>query len=125
MTRFFSRFTSRAAIVLALITLFCLSASAQQQQAGLASINYRLMMPRPASHLFRGNVEVELAQGTAADYLDFQMPKWSPGRYSVFDFAKNVQEVEAAAGICPPHGRCDMAMRPVTRLDDQTWRVQL
>src|SRR2546426_12408099 len=51
------------------------------------------------------------------------MPKWSPGRYAVFDFAKNVQEVQAATGICPPDSRCDMAMRPVTRVDDQTWRV--
>jgi predicted metalloprotease with PDZ domain len=41
----------------------------------------------------------------------------------VFDFAKNVQEFSAGAGICPPKGRCDMAMRPVTRVDDQTWSV--
>ena len=51
------------------------------------------------------------------------MAKWTPGRYAVFDFAKNVQEFQAAAGICPPKSRCDMAMRPVTRVDDQTWRV--
>jgi len=126
MTLYLSRLISRALFVLALSALFVFSASAQQR-AQLASINYRLMMPRPASHLFWVNIEVELAAGGGAspEYLDFQMPKWSPGRYSVFDFAKNVQEVQATAGICPPSGRCDMAMRPVTRLDDQTWRVQL
>jgi predicted metalloprotease with PDZ domain len=124
MIHYFSRFISRAAILLALITLFYVGGYAQGQ-ASLASINYRLMMPRPASHLFLVSVEVELAQGSSADNLDFQMPRWSPGRYAVFDFAKNVQEAQAAAGICPPHERCDMAMRPVTRLDDQTWRVQL
>jgi predicted metalloprotease with PDZ domain len=37
------------------------------------------------------------------------MAKWSPGRYGVFDFAKNVQEFRA-------NGR-------VTRVDDQTWSV--
>src|ERR1043165_5990474 len=124
MIRYLSRHTARACFVIALIALFYLGANAQQQ-AQLASINYRLMMPRPASHLFWVNVEVTLAEGSAAEYLDFQMPRWSPGRYSVFDFAKNVQEVESFAGICPPPGRCDTAMRPVTRLDDQTWRVQL
>jgi len=104
MIHYFSRFTSRAAILLALITLFYVGGHAQGQ-ASFASVNYRLMMPRPASHLFLVNVEVELAQGSSTDYLDFQMPRWSPGRYAVFDFAKNVQEAQAAAGICPPHGR--------------------
>jgi predicted metalloprotease with PDZ domain len=51
------------------------------------------------------------------------MPKWSPGRYAVFDFAKNVQEFSAVAGICPPGDRCDMASRSVNRVDDQTWSV--
>ena len=98
MIRYFSSFTSRTAIVLALIALFCTGASAQQQTS-LASINYRLTMQRPASHLFGVSIEVALAEGASAEYLDFQMPKWSPGRYAVFDFAKNVQEVQAAAGI--------------------------
>src|SRR4030095_11534844 len=51
------------------------------------------------------------------------MPNWSQGRYAVFDFAKNVQEFRAAAGICPPLSKCDLGMRPVARVDDQTWRV--
>lgn len=123
MTRRFSRLVSRSAIIFVLVAL-C-SAAISAQQSPLASIHYRLTMPRPASHLFGVSIEVALPEGVAADYLDFQMPRWSPGRYAVFDFAKNVQEVQAAAGICPPPGRCDMAMRPVTRLDDQTWRVRL
>src|SRR5438309_3282031 len=86
-------------------------------------INYRLGMSHPSSHLFEVTIEVGLPADTKTNSLEFQMPKWSPGRYAVFDFAKNVQEVRAAAGICPPDSRCDMAMRPVTRVDDQTWRV--
>jgi predicted metalloprotease with PDZ domain len=82
-------------------------------------------MSRPASHLFEVSIEAKLAEGAPVDYIDFQMPRWSPGRYAVFDFAKNVQEVSAASGICPPRAQCKMAALPVTRLDDQTWRVQL
>src|SRR5712691_3028522 len=86
-------------------------------------INYRLAMSHPNSHLFEVNIEVEVPSDAKLESLDFQMAKWAPGRYAVFDFAKNVQEFQAAAGICPPNSRCDMAMRPVTRVDDQTWRV--
>ncbi|HMJ24582.1 MAG TPA: PDZ domain-containing protein [Pyrinomonadaceae bacterium] len=86
-------------------------------------IHYRLSMPHPTSHLFEVSIEVERPADSNIESLDFQMARWSPGRYAVFDFAKNVQEFEAAAGICPPRSRCDQAMRPVTRLDDQTWQV--
>jgi len=86
-------------------------------------INYRLAMPQPNSHLFEVSIEVEVPAASRIESLDFQMAKWSPGRYAVFDFAKNVQEFQAAAGICPPGSRCDTAMRPITRIDDQTWRV--
>src|SRR5216683_512939 len=88
-------------------------------------INYRLAMTHPSSHLFEVSVEVESPADAKVDSLDFQMAKWSPGRYAVFDFAKNVQEFQAAAGICPPRSLCDQAMRPVTRVDDQTWRAAL
>lgn len=97
--------------------------SSAQQPPGLRSITYRLSMSRPLSHMFEVTIEVELAEAANSDSVDFQMPKWAPGRYAVFDFAKNVQEFRAAAGICPPKSLCDMAARPVTRVDDQTWRV--
>jgi predicted metalloprotease with PDZ domain len=80
-------------------------------------------MPHSSSHLFEVSIEVETPRDANIQSLDFQMPRWSPGRYAVFDFAKNVQEFEAAAGICPPRSLCDQAMRPVTRVDDQTWQV--
>jgi predicted metalloprotease with PDZ domain len=113
----------RLTLTISLLFLLGGFALAQDSQP-LGSITYRLSMSRPMSHLFEVTIEVELPENSTAESLDFQMPKWSPGRYAVFDFAKNVQEFRAAAGTCPPPSRCDMAMRPVTRVDDQTWRVQ-
>src|SRR3989475_3616113 len=112
----------RIRIAASFVLLFVPFGVALAQEQPL-KIDYRLGMSHPSSHLFEVTIEVGLPADTKTNSLDFQMPKWSPGRYAVFDFAKNVQEVQAAAGICPPNSRCDMAMRPVTRVDDQTWRV--
>ena len=109
---------------IAFLSLLLVTASiAVFAQGDPLKINYRLAMTHPSSHLFEVSIEVEMPADAKIDSIDFQMPKWSPGRYAVFDFAKNVQEFEAAAGICPPKSLCDQAMRPVTRVDDQTWRV--
>ena len=113
---------SSNAIQLSLL-LLVLGSIASAQQPPLRSITYRLSMSRPASHLFEVTIEVELPESSVPESLDFQMAKWSPGRYAVFDFAKNVQEVRASTGTCPQGAQCDLPLRPVTRLDDQTWRV--
>lgn len=90
----------------------------------MRSLSYRLSMSRPASHLFEVAIVVELPDQLKDKPIHFQMPKWSPGRYAVFDFAKNVQEFRAVNGNCPPATRCgDASMRPVVRVDDQTWSV--
>jgi len=86
-----------------------ISITAKAQEPPLKSIAYRLSMPRPTSHLFEVQIIVELPEELKDKPLQFQMPKWSPGRYAVFDFAKNVQEFRANA--------------PVTHIDDQTWTV--
>jgi predicted metalloprotease with PDZ domain len=119
-----SRFVLAATATLLALLLFVITVSAADG-APLSAINYRLTMSRPASHLFEVSIEAELAEGESRDHLDFQMPRWSPGRYAVFNFAKNVQEVSAASGVCPAGAKCKMAALPVTRLDDQTWRIQL
>jgi predicted metalloprotease with PDZ domain len=120
MTTKFKSLLSRTTLRCLLLLATSVVAPGQDQPL---RINYRLAMSHPNSHLFEVNIEVELPSEAKIESLDFQMPKWSPGRYAVFDFAKNVQEFQAAAGTCPPKSRCDMAMRPVTRVDDQTWRV--
>lgn len=112
------------ASLIPLLLMLCSVASAQQEDP-LHSITYRLSMSRPVSHLFEVAIEVELPENSSTQTLEFQMPKWAPGRYAVFDFAKNVQQVRAAAGICPPQAKCKMAPRNVTRLDIHTWSVAL
>lgn len=110
-------------VCLILLVLNTLALTVVAQEPPLRSITYRLSMSRPVSHLFEVAIEVELPDQLKDKPIEFQMAKWSPGRYAVFDFAKNVQEFRAAGGICPPRSRCDMGMRPVTRINDQTWSV--
>ncbi len=93
------------------------------QQEPMRSITYRLSVSRPVSHLFEVAIEVQLPADSKTTSIDFQMPRWSPGRYAVFDFAKNVQEFQALGGICPQNAKCQLPDSPVTRIDDQTWRV--
>ena len=69
------------------------------------SIAYQLSMPEPASHLFVVNMTIP----TTAASLDLQMPRWQPGRYSLADFAKNVQEFSSPF--------------PFEKIDGQTWRI--
>jgi predicted metalloprotease with PDZ domain len=98
--------------------------SAAAQEPPLKSITYRLAMTRPTSHLFEVAIEVELPPELNDKPLQFQMPKWSPGRYAVFDFAKNVQEFRAFDGRCPSGTPCTRKIvRTVTRIDNQTWSV--
>ena len=85
-------------------------------------IHYHLAMPHPSSHLFEVSIEVEAKSESGLDSIDFQMPQWSPGRYAVFDFAKNVQEF-GIREIPPPNSRCADADAQLKRLDTQTWRV--
>src|SRR5690242_3535696 len=84
------------------------------EEPALRSITYRLSMSRPMSHLFEVSILIELPDELKDKPLQLQMARWSPGRYGVFDFAKNVQEVKAAS---------EGATRPVTRVNDQTWSV--
>ena len=102
----------RIFVALAFIAAF--SSVVIAQQTPLKSITYRLSMSRPMSHLFEVSILIELPDELKDKPLQLQMPRWSPGRYAVFDFAKNVQEVHAVA---------DGAARPVTRVNDQTWAV--
>lgn len=106
------------------ILALCGVAFAQTQTTDAPyKIEYHLAMERPNSHLFKVDVFVEVPAAT--EHVDFQMPRWSPGRYAVFDFAKNVQEVSARAESLPLSRalRAEDVRTPV-RLDDQTWRVE-
>lgn len=92
-----------------------------QAQTRPYKIGYELTMPNPATHLFEIKMTIETTFPEAA--IDLQMPRWSPGRYAVVDFAKGVQEVRASTG-CPPNAiDCLSAKLPVSRVDTQTWRI--
>src|ERR1051325_8022345 len=119
----------RLTLLLLLVAGIGVSVSAQSERP-LQSLNFHLAMSRPVSHLFEVTMEVELSGDATPKSLDFQMPRWSPGRYAVFDFAKNVQEFMAYKLNCAPRKdapsalNCQFSSLPFERVDDQTWRVQ-
>ncbi|HJT28578.1 MAG TPA: PDZ domain-containing protein [Pyrinomonadaceae bacterium] len=95
--------------IIAIVFIVTLTSVAAAQEPPLKSIRYQLSMSRPVSHLFEVQIIVELPEQLKDKPLQFQMAKWSPGRYAVFDFAKNVQEFRANA--------------PVARVNADTWHV--
>src|ERR1041384_7547609 len=97
----------RAKILCGVVFVVLFTSVAVAQEPPLKSISYRLSMSRPVSHLFEVSILIELRDELKDKPLQVQMAKWSPGRYGVFDFAKNVQEVRASTGY-------------VTRVDDHT-----
>jgi predicted metalloprotease with PDZ domain len=56
-----------------------------------------------------------VARQVESPELKFIIPAWAPGRYAIYDFAKNVQEFSA-------RGADDHSL-PWIKLDKQTWRV--
>jgi predicted metalloprotease with PDZ domain len=120
MTRPARALVARALCLLVLAALAASHARAQDTSAPSYRISYTLSMPEPTSHLFDVRVDVEGLAG--AGHVDFQMPRWSPGRYAVFDFAKNVQEARAS-NYCPADTACSRTALVAERLDTQTWRV--
>jgi predicted metalloprotease with PDZ domain len=107
------------ALLAFLVALTCGRAAGAAARAGQSGreaplqLEYDLRIARPSTHL----VEVEIdARGVRAPALDFVLPAWSPGRYAIYDFAKNVQEFEATGA----DGRAISWFQP----DKQTWRVE-
>ena len=74
-------------------------------------INYFLSMPQPTTHEFI--VEIEMNTGGKPS-VSFVMPAWSPGRYTIQNFAKSVSDVEAIS-----NGK----KLNLTKTDKQTWKV--
>lgn len=115
---------SAGLLIFMLAFLLCVPTSLFAQKASNVpySIRYELAMPNPASHLFEVKMIIETPKSEPA--FEIQMPRWSPGRYAVVDFAKGVQEV-AAFSTCPAaNAMCKAKVYPVERIDTQTWRVQ-
>jgi predicted metalloprotease with PDZ domain len=80
--------------------------------AASLELQYHLSMARPSTHL----VEVEIrATKIQEAQLDFVIPAWAPGRYAIYDFAKNVQDFSAQGS--------DGKALAWKKMDKQTWRV--
>ncbi len=99
------------------LTGAALSAQASPQAGRAPSkaleLHYHVRLARPTTHL----IEVEIrAEKVIEPALDFVMPAWSPGRYAIYDFAKNVQGFSAS-------GAQGEAL-PWSKIDKQTWRVE-
>ncbi|HTV56611.1 MAG TPA: hypothetical protein VMI06_17070, partial [Terriglobia bacterium] len=76
------------------------------------SLQYHVLLLRPNSHL----IDVEIEAGDVQQpFLDFVMPAWSPGRYAIYNFAKNVQQFEATGINGQP--------LPWINTDKDTWKV--
>ena len=88
--------------------------AAEEPASSPLQLEYHLVLTHPNLHL----VNVEITAGkVSGEFLDFVMPAWAPGRYAIYDFAKNVQEFEA-------EGAPGQAL-PWSNLDKQTWRVDV
>jgi predicted metalloprotease with PDZ domain len=73
---------------------------------------YIVRVDRPTTHL----VDIEIVvRRVETPSLQFVMPAWGPGRYAIYDFAKNVQEFSAEGADDHP--------LPWIKLDKQTWQV--
>jgi predicted metalloprotease with PDZ domain len=91
------------------IALLCFAASIAGAET--LRIHYLLDLTRPADHHFYVTIT---ADGVQSPALNFQMPAWYPGRYSIYNYAVNVQQFSAT---------CHSTPLVVTRLDQQTWNV--
>jgi predicted metalloprotease with PDZ domain len=103
----------RVALLIILLLATAASPLLAEEPASLPlRLEYHLVLTHPNLHL----VTVEIvADKVSGDSLDFVMPAWSPGRYAIYDFAKNVQEFEAIGAQEQTLGWAN--------LDKQTWRV--
>ncbi|MGH9395542.1 MAG: M61 family metallopeptidase [Terriglobia bacterium] len=104
--------------LIALIVLFPFVPGGSQTRAasGAASsplsLEYRLLLLRPSTHLI--NVEISV-KNVNERTLDFVMPAWAPGRYAIYNFAKGVQQFQAVGTRGQP--------LPWLNIDKQTWQV--
>jgi predicted metalloprotease with PDZ domain len=121
MTHSARRASARLLVLLIFAALSASHARAQDTGAPSYKVAYRISIREPASHLF--DVQLDVTELKGVDHVDFQMPRWSPGRYAVFDFAKNVQEARASS-YCKPQTKCERAEERAERLDTQTWRAR-
>ncbi len=76
--------------------------------------HYLVAMPQPENHLFHIQLTVKLDR--SAEYLDLNLPVWSPGSYLVREYAKHLQDFAAVDG--------DRQVLKWQKVSKNQWRVQ-
>ena len=85
--------------------------AANQIPAGDVEIEYRLTIEDPTSHIYTVQIEI---QNIEEDTVRLAMPAWSPGAYSIRNYARNVQNFEARSG---------RRLLEWKKIDKQTWEI--
>src|SRR5205814_1624052 len=101
-----------AATVASVVLMGWRLAAAQAATSAALELHYHLRLEHPSGHLVAVEIEVSKVDEPT---LDFAIPAWSPGRYAIYDFAKNLQEFSAT--------RADGHPLPWSQPDKETWRV--
>ncbi len=81
------------------------------QQLLATSINYEVSMSKPHTHYFEVNITID---DYKKEYIDIQMPVWTPGSYLIREFSKNVEEL---------HVFFNQKEIKTTQLNKNTWRI--
>src|SRR6266850_662645 len=109
---------ARLLLFLFLLTTSALQAPAQaiyaenQMPARGVDVEYTVAVRNPVQHLY--DVEM-LVKGIRETAISVSMPAWEPGRYTILDYAKNVQDFRAVSGRGQP--------LKWDQTDKQTWRI--
>lgn len=104
------RATRRFGGLILVILFFALAGAAGPAAEALS---FTVSMPRPETHYF--HVELR-CDGLPGPSLDFKLPVWTPGYYSVLDFARNVTGFGARDGEGRP--------LPWEKTAKNAWRVR-
>jgi predicted metalloprotease with PDZ domain len=120
--RFFSRESPRkfsglliGSVTVALCLLLGGAASplvAGELNARSLDLAYTVHIGRPATHMVGIDI---IARGVDVPELRFVIPAWAPGRYAIYNFAKNVQDFSAEGA--------DGHSLAWAKLDKETWKV--
>ncbi|MBX5465466.1 MAG: M61 family metallopeptidase [Clostridia bacterium] len=96
----------------------------------MPEIAYHVAMPEPATHYFEVSLRVtglagfrgaSAAGGPAPEgTLEFSLPVWTPGSYSIEDYAKHLVDLRAESD-----GEEAGAELPLEKVGKSTWRVRL
>jgi predicted metalloprotease with PDZ domain len=103
----------RIAFLFLLASIFCASVSVAAAQGDEFRVDYTVEVASTTGHLFHVTADV---RGVRDSQLELSLPMWTPGWYTVENYAKNILrfKVTDAEGRELPH--------QLTR--KQTWRVQ-